>query len=266
MNKPARRVTTVSLSQMKRRGEKISMLTAYDYTMARLLDQAGTDMLLVGDSLAMVIQGHDTTLPATLEQMIYHGQMVARAAQRAMVVVDLPFPHGQLGVRQTLRTAARIMKKTGCQAIKLEGGAEQARTIRSLVAAGIPVVAHIGLRPQSVHALGGYRVQRNAEQLIEDAQAAQSAGAFCVLMECVPRALAKRVTETLIVPTIGIGAGPDCDGQVLVVNDILGLTLSSVPKFVRTQTNLADQITQAVVRHNQSVRDASFPGDDESFE
>lgn len=266
MNAKPVRVTTLRLRQMKQRGEKISMLTAYDYTMSKLLDLAGVDMLLVGDSLGMVVQGHDTTIPVTLEQMIYHGQMVARAAVRAMVVVDLPFPHGQLGVGRTLRVAAKVMKKTGCQAVKLEGGAEQAETIRAMVDAGIPVIAHVGLRPQSVHALGGYRVQRDADRLMTDARAAESAGAFCVLMECVPRDLAKQVTAALTVPTIGIGAGADCDGQVLVTHDMLGLTVDRVPKFVRSQANLAEQITGAVTKYNQAVRDGSFPGPDESFE
>ena len=242
------------------------MLTAYDFTLASLLDQAGADILLVGDSLAMVIQGHSTTLPASLRHMIYHGEMVARATQRAMVVVDLPFPHGQLGVRRTLRTAAKVLKQTGCSAIKLEGGAEQAETIQSLVSAGIPVIAHVGLRPQSVHALGGYRVQRDSERLLGDALAAESAGAFCVLMECVPRDLAQRVTQSLRVPTIGIGAGPHCDGQVLVTHDILGLTLGKVPKFVRRQANLAQQISELIARHNAAVRDGSFPSDRESFD
>ncbi len=266
MTNHLRRVTTITLSQMKHSGEKIVMLTAYDYTMARILDEAGVDILLVGDSLGMVVQGNETTIPVTLQQMIYHGSMVVRAAQRAMVVVDLPFPHGQLGVRQTLRASARVLKQTGCQAVKLEGGAQQSETIRALVSAGIPVIAHVGLRPQSVHAIGGYRVQRDAERLLRDAQAAESAGAFCVLMECVPMQLAEQVTAALTVPTIGIGAGSHCDGQVLVSHDVLGLTLGTVPKFVRPQANLAQQIKQAVVAHSQAVRDGSFPSRKESFE
>ncbi len=258
-------VTTKSLSKMKERGERISMLTAYDFTMASLLDEAGVDVLLVGDSLGMVVQGHNTTLPVSLGDMIYHGRMVARAAQRAMVVVDLPFPHGHLGVLKTVAVAARVMKQTGCQAVKLEGGAEQADTIAALVNAGIPVIAHVGLRPQSVHALGGYLVQRDAERLRRDALAAQTAGAFCVLMECVPQELAKQMTTELKVPTIGIGAGPDCDGQVLVTHDLLGLTLGRVPKFVRQTCNLAEQIRQAVNDYNTTVRDGSFPSQAESF-
>lgn len=259
-------VTITTLQQMKRRGEKISMLTAYDYTMAYLLDQAGTDVVLVGDSLGMVVQGKATTIPVTLKQMIYHGELVARACQRAMVVVDLPFPHGQLGVRATLRVAARVMKQTGCHAVKLEGGAEQSETIAALVGAGIPVIAHVGLRPQSVHALGGYRVQRDAERLQVDATAAEAAGAFCVLMECVPRSLAAQLTRSLSVPTIGIGAGPDCDGQVLVTHDMLGLTIGRRPKFVRELADLGGQIKQAASQYNDLVRSGDFPSDAESFE
>ncbi len=250
---------------MKERGERITMLTAYDYPTARILDDAGIDMLLVGDSLGMVIQGHATTLSVRLRDMIYHAEMVVRATQRAMVVVDLPFPHGQLGIRETLRVSAKIMKRTGCQAVKLEGGAEQAATIASLVGAGIPVIAHVGLRPQSVHALGGYKVQRDHEQICRDATAAQQAGAFCVLLECVPRGLAREVTAMLRVPTIGIGAGPDCDGQVLVTHDMLGLTCGYVPKFVRPLTNLAAQVKVAVQEYISQVRDRSFPNEEESF-
>ncbi len=250
---------------MKERGERIAMLTAYDFPTARLLDEAGVEILLVGDSLAMVVQGRATTLSVRLRDMIYHGEMVVRAAQRSMVVVDLPFPHGQLGVRETLRVSARIMKRTGCQAVKLEGGAEQAETIATLVAAGIPVIAHVGLRPQSVHALGGYKVQRNEQRIREDATAAQQAGAFCVLMECVPRDLAREITAMLRVPTIGIGAGPDCDGQVLVTHDMLGLTCGYVPKFVRPFANLAQQTQTAVKQFISQVRDQSFPSADESF-
>lgn len=258
-------VTTATLLKMKRDAERISMLTAYDYTMASILDRSGVDVILVGDSLGMVVQGHDTTVPVTLQNMIYHGQMVTRAVKRAMVLVDLPFPHGQLGARKTLQVSARIMKQTGCQAVKLEGGAEQAETISTLVSAGIPVMAHVGLRPQSVHALGGYKVQRDAERILRDALAAQEAGAFGILIECVPSDIAKDITRALSVPTIGIGAGPDCDGQVLVVNDLLGLTIGRVPKFVRQLANLGDQIETSVRDYNQAVRDGSFPSADESF-
>ncbi len=265
MAQSAHPVTITTLHKMKERGERISMLTAYDFTLATLLDQAGVDVLLVGDSLGMVVQGHKTTIPVTLRDMIYHGEMVARAAQRALVVVDLPFPHGQLGINKTLTVAAKIMKRTGCQAVKLEGGAEQAATIAALVNAGIPVIAHVGLRPQSVHALGGYKVQRDAERLERDARAAQEAGAFSILMECVPQELAKQITASSSVPTIGIGAGPHCDGQVLVTHDMLGLTVGRVPKFVRPLANLTEQIQMATQSFNAAVREGSFPNDKESF-
>ncbi|RMF38574.1 MAG: 3-methyl-2-oxobutanoate hydroxymethyltransferase [Planctomycetota bacterium] len=260
------RLTTTRLQRMKRNGERITMLTAYDWTMARLLDQAGIDVLLVGDSLGMVIQGHSTTIPVTVGDMIYHGRMVVRGSQRAMVVVDLPFPHGQLGPRRTVAVAARIMKQTGCQAIKLEGGARQAETIAALVDAGIPVIAHVGLRPQSVHALGGYRVQRDRAKLQSDAQAAQQAGAFCVLMECVPANLAAEITRSLQVPTIGIGAGAGCDGQVLVTHDMLGLTVDRTPRFARRFAHLGNAVQQAASAYIAAVRDGSFPAEDESFE
>lgn len=261
-----KRVTTSSLLKMKQRGDRITMLTAYDFTFASLLDEAGVDVLLVGDSLAMVIQGQETTIPVTLREMIYHGKCVCRGVQRAMVVVDLPFPHGQLGVGKTLQVAARVMKQTGCSAVKLEGGAEQAETIHALVEAGIPVIAHVGLRPQSVHAIGGYRVQRDSERIMRDAKAAEEAGAFSVLMECVPADLASDISKQLAIPTIGIGAGVGCDGQVLVTHDLLGLTVGRVPKFVRQTANLSDQVGDAVAQYNKSVRDGTFPNDQESFQ
>jgi 3-methyl-2-oxobutanoate hydroxymethyltransferase len=250
---------------MKRRGERITMLTAYDYPTAQLLDSAGIDCLLVGDSLGMVVQGHKTTIPVTLEQMIYHGELVVRGARRAMVVIDLPFPVGQVGILHTLECAARVMKETQCHAVKMEGGYQQADTIRALVDAGIPTIAHIGLRPQSVHALGGYRVQKDTERLMKDAEAAQSAGAFAVLIECVPAELAKQATERLTIPTIGIGAGPHCDGQVLVTNDMLGWNSGYVPKFVRPFADLKSLAKEAFEQYKQSVQDGTFPGAKESF-
>ena len=218
------RVTVPRFVAMKSEQRKISMLTAYDYTMAALLDKSGVDGILVGDSLSMVVQGHDTTLPVTLDEIIYHAEMVGRAVSRALVVVDLPFPCYHVGVRSAIASAGRILKETRCQAVKLESGAAQAEVISGLVSAGIPVMAHVGLRPQSVHLLGGYRVQRDEEQLLADAQAAEQAGAFSVVLECIPSGAANRITQALKIPTIGIGAGTDCDGQVLVVNDLLGLT------------------------------------------
>lgn len=259
-------VTVSTLLQMKQRGERITMLTAYDYPTARALDAAGIDVLLVGDSLGMVVQGRSTTVPVRVRDMIYHGEMVVRGATRAMVAVDLPFPHGQLGPRATLRVAARMMKQTQCHAIKLEGGAEQARTISALVSAGIPVIAHVGLRPQSVHALGGYKVMRDAERLEADARAAEAAGACAVLIECVPAELAGQLTARLKVPTIGIGAGPNCDGQVLVTHDMLGLTAGYVPKFVRPMADLGERMQQAFIAYRDSVRAGTFPDVSESFQ
>ncbi len=259
-------VTVQTLKQMKQRGQRISMLTAYDYPTALLLDQSGIDVLLVGDSLGMVVQGRATTVQVSVRDMIYHGEMVARAASRAMVMVDLPFPHGQFGPRATLRVAARIMKRTGCQAIKLEGGAEQAETIAALVSAGIPVMAHVGLRPQSVHALGGYKVMRDGERLMNDAMSAEQAGAFGLLIECVPASLAGTLTRQLQIPTIGIGAGPDCDGQVLVTHDMLGLTSGYVPKFVRSWANLRSEMSAAFAAYRDGVRDGTFPSAGETFQ
>lgn len=259
------RVTTRHLLWMRQQGEPIAMLTAYDYPTAVLLDQAGVDVLLVGDSLAMVIQGHETTLPVTMDQMIYHAEMVGRAAKRALVVVDLPFPEGQGEITRTVEAAARVLKETRCHAVKLEGGAEQARRIETLVTAGIPVMAHVGLRPQNVHVDGGYRVQRDTPRLVDDARAAQQAGAFAVLVECVSNEVAQAITETVEVPTIGIGAGAHVSGQVLVTHDMIGLSSGHVPKFVRQFAQARDTIHDAVVSYREAIRSGSFPGDAESF-
>ncbi len=266
MTKKKSRVTVPKLVKMKQDGKLITMLTAYDYTMAKLVDEAGADMILVGDSMAMVVQGHENTLPVTLDEIIYHAEMVGRATQRAMLVVDLPFPTNHLGVHQTVASAGRILKETRAQAVKLEGGADQADVIAALVTAGIPVMAHVGLRPQSVHAMGGYRVQRNLDLLIEDAIAAEKAGAFSMVIECTPSDVAKAITEKVSIPTIGIGAGPDCDGQVLVINDLLGLTSGYVPSFVKAYANLKDEISNAVESWCDEVRNKKFPSDEHSFE
>lgn len=260
-----RRVTVRDLQKMKSRQQRITMLTAYDFPTAQLLDEAGVDILLVGDSLGMVVQGHSTTIPVTLNHMIYHGEMVTRASKRAFVLVDLPFPHGQLGVNDTVRAAAKLMKKTLCHGVKLEGGAAQADTITALVDAGIPVMAHVGLRPQSVHALGGYIVQRDAQRVLHDATTAQQAGAFAVLMECVPDPIAAEVTKTLTVPSIGIGAGPHCDGQVLVTNDLLGWNSGYLPKFVRQYAQLRDAAVAAVSQFKTDLQNGDFPGKAETF-
>jgi len=241
------------------------MLTAYDFPTAALLDDAGIDILLVGDSLAMVVQGHDTTLPVTLNQMIYHAEMVGRAAKRAMVVVDLPFPEGQRSIDRSLASSAKILKKTRCHAVKLEGGAEQAKRIEALTSAGIPVMAHVGLRPQNIHVDGGYVVQRDEERLVNDAIAAEQAGAFAVLIECVPSAIAQKITESVSVPTIGIGAGPATSGQVLVVNDLIGMTSGYLPRFVTQLSNVRQAVTDAAVAYRDAVRDGSFPANAHEF-
>ena len=261
----SKRLTISAFAKMKKSGQKITMLTAYDFTMARLLDQSGVDMLLVGDSLAMVVQGHDNTLPVTLDEMIYHAEMVGRAAKRAFVVVDLPFPINHQGVHQTVMAAGRILKETRCQAVKLEGGADQADVIAALVTAGIPVVAHVGLRPQTVHAMGGYKIQRDLDELVTDAKAAEDAGAFAVVVECVPAAMGKALTEQLAIPTIGIGAGPDCDGQVLVCNDMLGINGDYVPSFVKAYADLGNTIESAAKQWCDEVRNVKFPDADHSF-
>lgn len=242
------------------------MLTAYDFAMAQLLDEAGVDILLVGDSLAMVVQGHETTLPVTLDEMIYHGEMVARAARRALVVVDMPFPENHLGRHQAVASAGRILKQTRAQAVKLESSADQADVIAALVAAGIPVMAHVGLRPQNVHVMGGYRVQRDFDALLRDATMAADAGAFAIVLECIPREAARSITEKLPIPTIGIGAGPDCDGQVLVVHDLMGMTSGYVPSFVRQYAQLGDAIRHAAAAWCRDVHNRSFPAADQSFQ
>ncbi len=265
MSKPESKMTVPQFTALKNAGRKIAVLTAYDYAMAGLLDAAGVDCVLVGDSLGNVVQGHETTLPVTLDQMIYHAEMVGRAVRRALTVVDLPFMSFHLGPIDTIRNAGRVLKETRCQAVKLEGGVAQAETIAALVAAGIPVMAHCGLRPQSVHQLGGFRVQREEEQLKADALAAESAGAFSVVLECIPAPLAAEISKSLKIPTIGIGAGVGCDGQVLVVNDLLGMNAGRVPKFVKPYADLKTTIVESVGRYCADVREGKFPTDEQSF-
>jgi len=250
---------------LKAAGQKITMLTAYDYSMARLLDAAGIEGILVGDSLGMVVQGHENTLPVTLEQTIYHAEMVGRAVQHALVVVDLPFPSYHLGRRKAVANAAKIFKQTRCQAVKLEGGTEQAEVIAALVSAGIPVMAHCGLRPQNVHQLGRFSVQRDRQQLLADAQAAVQAGAFSVLLECIPAEMAGEITQAVPVPTIGIGAGAGCDGQVLVIHDLLGMIPGRVPRHAKPYADLKSTITAAVSTYRDEVRSGVFPGAEQSF-
>ena len=219
----------------------------------------------MGDSLGTVVQGWETTLRVTLDQMVYHAEMVARAARRALVVADLPFLSYQVSTRQALQSAGRILKETDCQAVKLEGGRTVARTVRALVEAEIPVMGHVGLTPQSIRRLGGYKVQRSAERIFADSRAVADAGAFAIVLECIPRDLAARITTELPIPTIGIGAGPDCDGQVLVFHDLLGLLIGFQPKFVRRYADLGDQIRAAVASYIREVSEGRFPGNDESF-
>jgi len=264
-SEPVRRVTVRDFAAARRDGRPLAMVTAYDWPTGRLADEAGVDCVLVGDSVAMVVAGRSSTIPATLGQMIYHGEIVGRAVARAMVVVDLPFPLQHLGVRAAIRSAARLLQETGCQAVKLEGTAGQADVIAGLVAAGIPVMGHVGLRPQAVHQLGGYRMQRDAEALAADAAAAAAAGAFAVVLECVPRAVAAAITGSLSVPTIGIGAGPDCAGQVLVMHDLVGLSFDRVPRFVRGYADTKGSMAAALAAWRADVEARRFPGPAETL-
>jgi 3-methyl-2-oxobutanoate hydroxymethyltransferase len=260
-----RRLTIRDLAAAKRSGRPLTMVTAYDWPTGRLADEAGVDCVLVGDSVAMVVAGRSSTIPATLEQMIYHGEIVSRAVSRALVVVDLPFPLQHLGVRTAIEACARILKETGCQAVKLEGTAGQADVIAGIAAAGIPVIGHVGLRPQAVHQLGGYRMQRDVDQLLADAEAAAHAGACGVVLECIPQDAAAAITRALEIPTIGIGAGPHCDGQVLVMHDLVGLSLDRVPRFVRPYADVKASIRDAIGRWRQDVEQRSFPGPSETL-
>ncbi len=265
----AQRVTIHTLRQMKERGEKIAMVTAYDATFGRLFDEAGADVLLVGDSLGMVIQGHDTTLPVTLEEMSYHCRAVVRGVARAHVVGDMPFMSYQASIEQGLTAAGRLIKEGGCHSVKLEGGAQHAPLVEKLVAAGIPVMGHIGLTPQSFHQFGGFKVQgRDAggrERLLADALALEAAGAYAIVLEAIPADIAHDITAALQIPTIGIGAGVDCDGQVLVCYDMLGMNEEFKPRFVRRFAQLGATIKQATQQYVSEVRASTFPSDAESF-
>ena len=251
--------------EKKKRGEKITMLTAYDYTMARLLETAGVDGLLVGDSLGMVVQGRKNTLPVTLEEIIYHAEMVARGASSSLVVVDLPFPAQYLGIENTIGNAARILKESAAQAVKIEVGADDAGVIAALSSAGIPVMAHCGLRPQTVHQMGGYKVHRDQKQLQADVQAMETAGAFAVVLECIPAATATQISAQVAIPTIGIGAGAGCDGQILVIHDLLGIPDGNLPKHVKAYAALGEQIVAAVKDFCTDVRSGKFPAEDQAF-
>jgi 3-methyl-2-oxobutanoate hydroxymethyltransferase len=250
---------------MKSAGRKITMLTAYDFSQASLVDAAGVEGILVGDSLSMVVQGHSTTLPVTLEEMIYHAEMVGRAVRRALVIVDMPFPSFHLGIHKAIENAGRILKETRCQAVKLEGGVEQAEVIEALTSAGIPVMAHCGLRPQSIHQMGGYRVQSDEKQLMADARSAEQSGAFAIVLECIPAEIAARITQTIKIPTIGIGAGPECDGQILVYHDLMGLNTGYVPRHAKAYADLKKSIHDAVTNYREEVRAGIFPSKENSF-
>ena len=258
-------LTLPDFGRLKREGKKISVLTAYDFPTARLLDAAGVDCLLVGDTLGMVVQGHDTTLPVTLDQMIYHTEMVARATKRAFVVGDMPFLSYQVSISKAIRSAGRFLKETKCGAVKLEGGKTVASTIRAMVDAGIPVMGHVGLKPQSVKAVGGFKVERDPEKTMEDARAVAEAGAFAIVLECIPMDVAARITKELAIPTIGIGAGPHCDGQVLVTPDILGFFEGFQPRFVRRYAEIGDSIRSAAAAFVADVESGHYPTADESF-
>ncbi|MCE5287131.1 MAG: 3-methyl-2-oxobutanoate hydroxymethyltransferase [Pelosinus sp.] len=264
-----KKVTTAVIREQKKLGQPISMLTAYDYSFARVLDEAGVDMLLVGDSLGNVMLGYQTTLPVTMEDMLHHVKAVCRGVNRALVVADMPFMSYQVSIEEAVRNAGRLLQEAGAQAVKLEGGQEFEGTVRAIVKAGIPVVGHLGLTPQAVHQLGGYKVQGKeeaaAKKLLADARALEACGAFAVVLECVPEALASKVTDELGIPTIGIGAGAGCDGQVLVTQDMLGLFPGNKAKFVKEYANLHEIITGAVKSYISEVQARKYPGAEHSF-
>lgn len=267
--KEIKRITTHTLQKMKAEGEKISMLTAYDYSMARIFDDAGIDVLLVGDSASNVMAGHETTLPITLDQMIYHASSVVRAIHRCLVVVDLPFGSYQGNSKEALNSAIRIMKEAGAHAIKLEGGEEVVESIKRIISAGVPVMGHLGLTPQSIYKFGTYAVrateEEEAQKLLKDAALVQEAGCFALVLEKIPALLGKQVAEKLDIPTIGIGAGKHVDGQVLVMHDMLGINKEFQPRFLRRYLNLYDEIKQATEKYIDDVKSRDFPNDSEQY-
>jgi len=262
------RITPDQIQQMKARGERIPMLTAYDYPMAKMLDEVGVPMLLVGDTLGMVVLGHDSTLPVTVDDIIRHTQAVVRGAKHALVIADLPFGSFQISPEETMRQVIRIMKEAGPQAVKLEGGARVAASVRALVEAGIPVMGHLGMTPQSVNVFGGFKVQGRTEAaaraLLDDVRALEEAGVFAIVLELVPAALAKLITQRASVPTIGIGAGPDCDGEVQVIYDILGLFPDFIPRHTKRYADIGASIRQAAQAYVSEVRDKKFPTQENS--
>jgi 3-methyl-2-oxobutanoate hydroxymethyltransferase len=268
-NKEVRRITTNVLQNMKSKGEKISMITAYDFSFAKIFDAADIDVILVGDSASNVMAGNETTLPITLDQMIYHATSVIRGVKRCLVVVDLPFGSYQSNSKEALASAVRIMKETGAHAIKLEGGEEILESINRIVAAGVPVMGHLGLTPQSIYKFGTYNVrakeEAEANKLRRDAQLLQDAGCFAIVLEKIPATLAKDVSESLHIPTIGIGAGKFCDGQVLVMHDMLGINTEFKPRFLRQYLNLHEQVTKAVGQYIKDVKANNFPSEKEQY-
>lgn len=269
VNKEIKRITTNTIQEMKNKGEKIAMLTSYDFSMATIVDDAGIDVILVGDSASNVMAGHETTLPITLDQMIYHASSVVRAAKRALVIVDLPFGSYQGNSKEALASAIRIMKESGAHGVKLEGGNEIIESINRIITAGIPVMGHLGLTPQSIYKFGTYTVRAKeaaeAAKLKEDVLALQNAGCFSIVLEKIPASLAKEVTASLHIPTIGIGAGQHCDGQVLVVNDMIGLTKGFRPRFLRQYLNLYEEINGAVQSYVKDVKAGEFPSEKEQY-
>ena len=263
------KITTSVIREKKIKGEKITMLTAYDYATAIVLDESGVDIILVGDSLGMVVLGYDSTLPVTMEDMLHHTKAVARGTKRALVIADMPFLSYQVSTEEALRNAGKFLKEADAQGVKLEGGREIADLIRKITTIGIPVMAHLGLTPQSVHQLGGYKIQgkddATAKKLMEDARIIEEAGAFSVVLECVPAALAGKISQSITIPTIGIGAGVDCDGQVLVINDMLGMFERFTPKFVKKYCNLNAQMKEGVKKYIDEVKSGAFPDEEHSI-
>ena len=263
------KTTIQDFLKKKAEGRKITMLTAYDYPFAQIVDEAGIDAILVGDSLGMVVQGLENTLPVTMDEMIYHTKIVGRAVKSALVIGDMPFMSYQASLEEAVRNAGRFLKEAGASAVKLEGGAEVAGQIRAMTKSEIPVMAHIGLTPQSIHRMGGYKVQGKTEEaakrLLQEAHIVEDAGAFALLLEAIPINLAKKITKELSIPTIGIGAGPHCDGQVLVLHDVIGMFERFVPKFVKRYANLKEEAMKAIETYRKEVEQGVFPSDEQSF-
>lgn len=269
VNKEVKKITTNTLQKMKSAGEKISMITAYDFSFAKLFDKAGIDIILVGDSASNVMAGHETTLPITLDQMIYHAQSVVRGIERCLVVVDMPFGTYQGNSKEALNSAIRIMKETGGHSVKLEGGIEVVESVKRIVSTGVPVMGHLGLTPQSIYKFGTYTVRAKEEaeatKLMEDALLLQEAGCFAIVLEKIPAALAGKVSSSLNIPTIGIGAGGECDGQVLVMHDMLGINTEFKPRFLRQYLNMAEQVHTAIQQYITDVKSSDFPNEKEQY-